>query len=87
MLQKVFAFSLFGEPSFPLLREDQRVVVEDLENPAAARLQRDTARQPIVVFVENGNRQTGGPFEVASGGAVLNADVSLVRCHRVAFFH
>jgi hypothetical protein len=79
VLQQMLGLSLFREAAFLLLREDVGVVVKDLEDPATAWLQGDAARQLIVVLVEDGDRQTGGPLQVASGGAVLNPNVGSVR--------
>jgi len=60
----------FRKPPFPLLREDQLVVDEDIEDPPSALDERGVHTG---LFLDGG-RQTGGPGEVVSPPAIRDFD-------------
>jgi hypothetical protein len=62
-----------------LLRVDERIVHRDLEDPAAGG-QEGQCADLILVIVEQCVRQTDGPIEVSSGGAVFDGNLHVL-CH------
>ena len=63
---------MVGESAFRLLGVDQRIVVRDLEDPAAAGNEGDATGDVIRTVVEDMLRQTGGALVISSGCAELD---------------
>jgi hypothetical protein len=74
-----FLFDLvhFGEAVQVLLGEDLSPVEEDFERSRLTGSDRDRP-QLLVVVVQQILRQTGGPSQIPSGGAVLDPDRGLL---------
>ncbi len=63
---------MLREAAFRLLGVDQRIVVRDLEDPAAAGDEGDATGDIIRTVMKYMLRQTGGALVVSSGRAELN---------------
>jgi hypothetical protein len=65
-----------GEATGCFFGEEGEVAEGNFKNAAAPRNEGNAVREMLVVLVEDAFRQTGGFFDIASRGAVLNPDPS-----------